>query len=330
MPNRVRWDGQAGPFYEVWYLIIQRPATGEAFWIRYTLLNPRDDHPQAGGGLWFAYARRGDPGAGFAIHRVFPGSALGATLGGVDLTIGGAVLAPGRLTGSFEAEGHHVSWDLRYEECGEPHTYFGPMLRRVMERRTSVTVPNPRAFFTGRIELDGREVDLSGDVGHQAHHWGRERAKGWRWAHCAFFHHAPEAVLEVLSADKPPLPNLTFLRLADSGGGIEATSLFRALRNHAEVERGVWRFSGQSWTQRLDVELSADPRSLLRFVYHSPRYEVSYCYNSPVADAHVRLFRRSSPFASWELTRELRAEGTANAEVVVPAEEDGLYGEGSR
>jgi hypothetical protein len=325
VPNRVRWNGQAGPFYEVWYFIIQRPATAEAFWIRYTLLNPRDDRPEAGGGLWFAYARRGDPDAGFAIHKRFPGSALEAVPGAVDLGIGEARLGPRRLKGGFEADGHAVSWDLTYEESQAPHYYFGPLLRGAMENRTSVTLPNPRAFFRGRVCFDGREATLEGDVGHQAHHWGRERAKGWRWAHCAFFQDGHETVFEALAADKPPLPTLTFLRLAD-GGSVDQTSLLAALRNRAEVETGVWRFVGRGLRQRLEVELTCDPRALLRFAYHSPRYELSYCYNSPVADARVRLYRRSSPFASWVLARELRAEGTANAEIVVPAEEDRLYG----
>jgi hypothetical protein len=326
VPNRVRWNGERGPFYEVWYFIIQRPATAEAFWIRYTLLNPRDAHPEAGGGLWFAYARRGDPGAGFAIHRSFPGSTLKALPGSVDLAIGEARLGPGRLKGGFDAQGHSVSWDLEYEESAEPHYYFGPLLRGVLEKKTSVTLPNPRSFFRGMVAFDGREAALSGEVGHQAHHWGRERARGWRWAHCAFFPSAPAAIFEALAADKPPLPTLTFLRLADGEGTMDATSLLAALRNRAEVERGIWRFAGQSSRQRLEVEISADPRSLLRFAYHSPRYELSYCYNSPVADAQLKLYRRGSPFASWQLARELSAEGTANVEIVVPAEEDRLYG----
>jgi hypothetical protein len=196
-----------------------------------------------------------------------------------------------------------------------------------MENRTSVTLPNPQAFFRGRVSFDGREATLEGDVGHQAHHWGRERAKGWRWAHCAFFQDAHETVFEALSADKPPLPSLTFLRLAD-GENFDSTSLLAALCNRASVERGVWRFVGNGLLRRLEVELTCDPRALLRFAYYSPRYELSYCYNSPVADARVRLYRRSSPFGSWELARELHAEGTANAEIVVPAEEDRLYGDG--
>jgi hypothetical protein len=320
MPNAVRWDGKAKRFYEVWYFIVQRPETGEAFWIRYTLLNPLDTHPAAGGTLWFAYARKGDLQAGFSIQCTWPGTALRARTGAFDVAIGDATLTDGKLRGALEAAGHRVSWDLAYAREGNVHYYFGPLLRRLMERKTSVTLPNPLAHFRGRVVMDGREIALEDAPGHQAHHWGRERARGWRWAHCAAFPHAPGAILEALSADKPPLPTMTFLRLATGDEMIDRTSILAALRNRSEVGLGTWRFTAGAGGERLEVELSCDPRSLLRLVYHSPRYEISHCYNSPVADARVRVFRGGA------VLRELVATGTANAEVVVPAEEDSLYG----
>jgi hypothetical protein len=324
----MRWDGKALRFYEVWYFIVQRPATKEGFWIRYTLLNPNDAHPAAGAGLWFGYARRGDPGAGFTITRTFPASALRAKPGAFDLAIGDATLTEGALRGSLDAHGHRVAWDLTYEPSGQVDYYFGSLLRRLMERKTSVTVPNPRAHFRGRITIDGREIAFEGDPGHQAHHWGREKATGWRWAHCAAFAGEPEAVFEALSADKPPLPTMTFLRLRARGAEHDLTSLRAALRNRAEVALGSWRFFGEAGASRLEVEITCDPREVLSFTYHSPRYEVSTCYNSPAADARARLYRRRSGI--WELEHELRAEGSANAEVVVPVQRDDLYGPARR
>lgn len=320
MPNRVRWDGRSRRFYEVWYFIVQRPAERDAVWIRYTLLNPGDDHPEAGAALWFGYVRRGEAASRVAIHRTFPPTALRARPGAFDVAIGDAVLTEGALRGALSADGHEATWDLRYRPSSEVQHYFGPLLRRLMERKTSVTVPNPHAIFEGRVTLDGRELAIAGCPGHEAHHWGREKATGWRWAHVAAFDDAPGSMALALSADRPPLPTMTFLKIADAGVLLDAASLATALRNTCEVSPWTWRFTARTGGRRVELEISADAESILRLTYHSPRYEVSHCYNSPVADARVRIWRPGGSGGSVE--RELVARATANAEIVVPAGSD--------
>jgi hypothetical protein len=322
MPNRMRWDGRTRQFYEVWYFIVQRPEERDAFWIRYTLLNPPDEHPAAGAGLWFAHASRQDPAASLALSQTFPQSALQARPGELDLTIAGSRLSEGRLRGGFSAKGHTVAWDLTYEPEREVDYFFGGLLRRLMESKTSVTIPHPRARFKGRVTIDGREHLITGAPGHEAHHWGREKAASWRWAHCAAFAGAPGALLEALSADKPPLPRLTFLRVVTATETLDLSSLPHAIWGRSEARMGSWRFSGGDPLRKVEVELFSPPECVVRFLYHSPRYERSHCYHSPVADARVRIYRRSVPFGAWRLAGELCAEGTANAEVVVPVERD--------
>jgi hypothetical protein len=318
----MRWDGRTKQFYEVWYFIVQRPEERDAFWIRYTLLNPQDEHPAAGAGLWFGYASRLHPESSLALNQNFPQSELRAKPGEFDLTIAGAHLSEGKLRGGFSAGGHTVAWDLAYERQEDVDYFFGGLLRRLMERKTSVTIPNPRARFQGRVTIDGRGYPIAGAPGHEAHHWGREKAVSWRWAHCAAFSGASGALLEALSADKPPLPSMTFLRVATGEETVDLTSLPHALLGRAEAKLGSWRFSGGDPLRKVEIEISSPPGSLIRFLYHSPRYELSHCYNSPVADARVKLYRRSIPFGAWRLAGEIRAEGTANAEVVVPVDGD--------
>src|SRR5213079_1779361 len=85
----------------------------------------------------------------------------------------------GRVRGGFESAGHSVSWDLRYEPSPQPHYYFGDVLRRLSARRTSVTLPNPQIFLSGDVTIDGRPIHVARGPGHQAHHWGVERAPRW-------------------------------------------------------------------------------------------------------------------------------------------------------
>jgi len=72
VPNRVRYDGKAARFYEVWYFIFNDRRSGDGYWIRYTLLNPLDKRPEAGAALWFAHTCRRDPSRSVAITRTFP------------------------------------------------------------------------------------------------------------------------------------------------------------------------------------------------------------------------------------------------------------------
>ena len=309
MPNRVRFDGTARRFYEVWYFIFNDPASGDGFWIRYTLLNPLDEHPEAGAALWFAHTCRRDPDRSVAIRRNFAASDLEARAGTAAVRIGGATFEEGRVRGGFEAEGHFVSWDLRYEPSPQPHYYFGDVLRRLSARRTSVTLPNPQIFLSGDVTIDGRPLHVARGPGHQAHHWGVERAPRWLWGHCCAFDDDPVAVLELLAPEVPGGAQVAFVTLHTSSRTHRATGLGSLARNRASAGLGFWHFEAVTGSDRLVADIHVDPRYVQRFVYVSPSYRTSDCWNTQVGDSLVRVYRGD------RLERVLRARGTASAEV---------------
>jgi hypothetical protein len=53
---------------------------------------------------------------------------------------------------------------------------------------------------TGLLQVDGREVSVSGWRGTAGHNWGSEHADSWVWLHAADFGAAPEAWLELVLA----------------------------------------------------------------------------------------------------------------------------------
>jgi len=308
VPNRVRFDGSARRFYEVWYFIFNDPATGDGFWIRYTLLNPLDDHPEAGGALWFAHTCRADPARSFAIRRRCGRRDLAVAPGALDVRIGAATFTEGRLAGAFESGGHSVSWNLEYEPSPRPHYYFGETLRRLSARRTSVTVPNPQIHLNGELAIDGTSIRLRRAIGHQAHHWGSERAPRWVWGHCCAFDEDPAAVLELLAPEIGGGIQLAFVSLYTAGETFQATGLRSLLRNRATAGLGFWHFDAISAERRIVADVHVDPRYVQRFVYMSPSYRTSECWNTQVGDCLVRVYRGA------DLDRVLRARGTASAE----------------
>jgi hypothetical protein len=308
VPNRVRFDGAARRFYEVWYFIFNDHASGDGFWIRYTLLNPLDDRAEAGAALWFAHTCHADPRKSIAIQRGF-GRDLEARPGSFEVRIGNATLGEGHSRGGFEADGHSVAWNLRYQPSPAPHYYFDEPLRRLSARRTSVTLPNPQIFLTGEVTVDGETMLVERASGHQAHHWGVERAPRWLWGHCCAFEDDPPAVLELLAPQVPGGAQLAFVSLYTSGRRYRATGLRSILRNRACGGLGFWHFEGVTREHRVIADVTVDPRYVQRFTYVSPSYRTSECWNTQVGDCLVRVYRGE------RLELALRAYGTAAAEV---------------
>ena len=308
MPNRVRFDGRAERFYEVWYFIFNDLASGDGFWIRYTLLNPLDSRPEAGAALWFAYTCKANPARSIAIQRAVGGD-FTAPPGEFTIRIGGATLEEGALRGGLEADGHSASWELRYQAAPEPHYYFGERLRRLTARRTSVTLPNPRILLSGQVSVDGRTIDVSAAPGHQAHHWGVERAPRWLWGHCCAFENE-QAVLELLAPEGPGGITVTFLNLHTAEWSLRCDGIPSLLRNRSAAGLGFWRFTGYGGERRIVADISVNPEHVQRFVYTSPGYRSSECWNTQVGDCLVRVTRGSST-----LEKVLWARGTAAAEI---------------
>jgi hypothetical protein len=201
-----------------------------------------------------------------------------------------------------------VSWDVAFEPSPEPHHYFGPWLRRFAEARTSVTIPHPRIHVAGDVVIDGRRQTVRGAPGHQAHHWGVERSPRWNWGHCAAFD--DDAVLELLSAEGPGGVTVTFLNLHIERRSYRASGLYALLRNRCASGLGYWRFEGHAEGKVIVADVTVDPRLVQKFVYVSPGYRTSECWNTQVGDCLVRVYD-----GSQRLERVLRARGTAAAEV---------------
>jgi hypothetical protein len=313
VPNRVRFDGKAERFYEVWYFIFNDRASGDGFWIRYTLLNPLDSRPEAGAALWFAHTRRGDPARSLAITRNFSRADFSVQSGELSVRIGDAVFEEGMLRGGFEAENHRVAWDLHYEPSPEPHYFFGDFLRRVSARRTSVTVPNPRIELSGEVTIDGASIAIDHARGHQAHHWGVERAPRWLWAHCCAFDEDDSAVVELLAPEIPGGSYVAFVNLRTATARYELSGVSSLARNRASAGLGFWQFEGIDGEHHVVADVTVDPRYVQRFVYVSPSYRSSECWNTQVGDCLVRVYRRAS--TGERLETVLRARGTCAAEV---------------
>ena len=96
---------------------------------------------------------------------------------------------------------HSAHWDLAITGQQPPlRPLRPPVLYRAPLPRTKLEAIVPDGQVTGMLQVDGREVSVSGWRGTAGHNWGSEHADSWVWLHAADFGAAPEAWLELVLA----------------------------------------------------------------------------------------------------------------------------------
>ena len=159
--------------YESFYLKLCHPSEPLGAWIRYTVHKRPGASPT--GSLWFTlFSPEGPRAAKVTVPD--PG-----TGGGDWLRVGEARIGADGARGSIDGD---VAWELALEAAEEPlfHLPAGWMYRARLPR-TKLLSPAPAARFSGRLTVDGRQIDVDGWRGMAGHNWGAQHAERWIWLH---------------------------------------------------------------------------------------------------------------------------------------------------
>ncbi|HVV87913.1 MAG TPA: hypothetical protein VHE35_32960 [Kofleriaceae bacterium] len=321
--NRRQWDGHSPGRYEVWYLTFNDPATGDGFWIRYTLEAPADGHGEPYAQLWFARfasASGAEPArATFGINRRQPIATMTAVDEPFSVTIGANRLAHDAARGALSGGGHAAEWDLQWTPNPRTmHWLPSVMYRRGGVGETTVLSPSPDVSLRGTVVVDGRTYTLDGAPGGQTHLWGRKHAFAWGWAHCNAFDGAPGLALELLTVRLRrrglTLPWLTLATLRTPDEELAWNRFDQAIVSPRPVcETGRLRFAAVGLTAKLEGELTAPPERFVRAEYADPDGEPAWCHNTCAADLKLTLSRRVR--GRWKVERELASAGRAHFEL---------------
>ena len=112
-----------------------------------------------------------------------------------------AVAGPRQFQGQAALGDQGARWDLTITGEQPPLRPLRPqVLYQAPLPRTKLEATVPDGDVTGTLEVDGREVTVSGWRGTVGHNWGSEHADSWVWLHAAGFGAAPEAWLELVLA----------------------------------------------------------------------------------------------------------------------------------
>ena len=172
--------GLGAGHYESFYLKACHHVDPIALWIRYTV--HKRPHRRATGSLWFTLFDANAEGP-CAVKSTLPEPGVGE---GSYIDIGESTFSPGHVRGGATGAGRNASWELTFESHAEPllHLPRAWMYRSALPR-TKLLSPHPDARFSGRAEIDGRELVLDGWRGMVGHNWGSQHAERWIWLHAA-------------------------------------------------------------------------------------------------------------------------------------------------
>lgn len=301
------WAGEPGR-YEVWFLTMSAPDGRSGYWIRYTVRAPVAGPPEAR--VWFSRVERDDPSRTLALNVAEP-AGLRYGEDGFEIRIGESILRSGRAAGQVSGAGHDAAWDLEFD-TGEPtyHLLPKPFYRGTLAPTKPYT-PNTDLRYRGTVEVDGETVLLDGAPGQQGHLYGTRHAERWAWAFCNAFED-DGAVFQALSAQsrRGPLvtPPVTFAGLRLDGEWIR----FRGFHRRRTWGLGIWGIDLRSRGHRLEGEVRAEPKEMIRTRYLDPDGTPRWCHNSVVSSCRLVVSERTG--RGRRDVRELRSDGTTHAE----------------
>ena len=169
--------------YESFYVKAADPTGGRALWLRHTIHKRPDAEPTCS--VWLTFFEAG--AAPRATKATYGAESLSAPAGAY-VRVGEAEIGPGTATGSLRTEATSATWDITFSDSHETLRHL-PSERLYTSKlpRTKLESPHPGASFSGRIELDGKSISISGWPGMVGHNWGTEHAERWVWIHGAGF-----------------------------------------------------------------------------------------------------------------------------------------------
>ena len=321
--TRARFPGvpaEAG-HYESYYLRAAHPSEPVGIWIRYTIHKRPGARPT--GSLWFTlFDAAAD--APLASKVTFPADAL-HTDGTDYVDIGDSSFGPTRIHGAARTERCDASWQLEPRD-GEPTLWHLPRawMYRAKLPRTKTLSPHPAARYSGKVSVNGRELELDRWPGMVGHNWGAEHAQRWIWMHGIGFDEAPERTWIDAAIGRVTVGPLTTPWIASGAisidgvrhplGGIERV-------RHTQVRESPSRCEFVLPGRGVEVRgtVGSDARNFVGWVYADPAGGEHNTVNCSISEMRLSVKREgaaeltlaTSHGASYELGMHETTHGIA-------------------
>jgi hypothetical protein len=291
--NRCRYlpGGHEG-HYESYFLRANHPERPLAFWLRYTILSPKQKSRRATGAVW-AVLFNGETGNHTAAKEEFPLASCRFARDIFQVKIGESVLDGDHLKGSATSAGSTIEWDLRYHGDQPPLLLLPRFCYGEWFPAAKSLVSLPLARFNGTLTVNGEALDIADWCGSQNHNWGPRHTAAYAWSQVAGFDTHPESFLEVASAQVKIGPweslFLTPLILRHNGREEAMNGMLTMLMAKSSYSYFVWSFASEGSRLVLEGTISAPREAFVGLHYSDPPGGLKQCLNTKIASCELRI-----------------------------------------
>jgi len=326
-PNAPWWntlsaERQSG-FQEVWFLKLNSPVTGNALWIRFTLLSSINGFRRIAE-TWAILFKRIEGGdtAKTAVKETFDLQAFTSERsdGGLTLKLGGCELSDTHTKGVINSKGRSIRWNLSIRPRADTVFDFIPRVLAGLGivRNKALTV-HEDLLFSGSCEVSGETFTWTDAPGMQGHLAGPRNGHSWVWGHCNMFFNdrgePADVVFDGLCGRSRITPALASPQLGTffiRHGGVDHrfNSVWHSLRSRSSHTGNEWHFQADRGELSFRGHARAKHRDFAGVTYEDTDGSYLYCYNSKVSEMNLLVYRRG------KLEATFNAPGTASFEVV--------------
>jgi hypothetical protein len=289
--NHSRFRADKKGFYESYFLRANHPDKPQAFWIRYTVFEPRDAAVPTIGELWATWFD-GETGRHVSVKTERPIFECRFDPDRFNMYVGDALLDDGNAAGAAGAE-DVIAWELSYKGDSKPLFLLPYKMYETGFPKAKALVGLPMAVFNGRLTVNGSTVNIHDWVGSQNHNWGVKHTDSYAWGQVAGFDNSPDSFLELATAQLKfgpvKTPRMTLVVFRHKGREYRLNSIMQSLKAVGRFDYFKWAFKSSAKELSIQGTILAGKHDFVGLRYYNPPGGIKYCLNTKIAACRMTI-----------------------------------------
>ncbi len=289
--NHSRFRADKKGFYESFFMRANHPDKPRAFWIRYTVFEPRDISEPTIGELWATWFD-GETDGHVSVKTERPIGECRFAGNRFSVNVGEALLDDKQLVGAA-GENDTIEWDLSYAGDSKPLFLLPYKMYDTGFPKAKALVGLPMAVFNGRLIVNGSIMEIKDWVGSQNHNWGVKHTDSYAWGQVAGFDNSPDSFFELATAQlrfgPVKTPRMTLMVLRHEGREYKLNSIAQSLKAFGRFGYFKWAFKSATKEIAVQGTILAKKEDFVGLRYYNPPGGIKHCLNTKIAACRLTI-----------------------------------------